>query len=95
VNADREWRELLAARPETSAGFTLRVLTALPPVRPHRERLRIRVLLLAVVLAALVVAALAAPAALTLDAPPRLAVLLVACALLAALLFWSVLTVAD
>jgi hypothetical protein len=96
---DADWQALLATPRQADPGFTLRVLTALPPARPGRERLRAGILLLALALAALLVALVVTPAvvelALALAGPPRLAGFLLGCAGVALLVFWSVLTVAD
>jgi hypothetical protein len=95
VSTEQQWKDRLrGARPPADAGFTLRVLAALPP-RRRGERIRARVLVLAAVLAALLMFATVAPMAAAVNDPRRLIGLVVACVTLAALAFWGVLTVAE
>lgn len=91
---DAEWRGLLGdgPTPPPDRGFTLRVLTALPQTRRRRERLRVAVLLLAVFIAAGLIAATLLPA---LVQPVRMLPGLVVALAMAALAFWTVVTVAD
>jgi hypothetical protein len=90
---DPDWQARLggSSLPPADAGFTLRVLSALPRARPL-ERLRARVLLAAVLLAAVVMAVTVMPA---LADPPRLLPALLMFVGGAALALWSVITVAD
>jgi hypothetical protein len=89
---DLGWEGRLGQPPPADPGFTLRVLTALPPVRRPRERLRTRVLLLALLIAAVLMAVTAMP---VLAEPTRLLPALIVFLVTAALALWSVLTVAD
>jgi hypothetical protein len=88
---ERDWKKLLAP-PPADPGFTLRVLAALPPPRQRRERARTWVLLLVAVVVAILMSATVAPALVHASSPT---VPVLACLSLAALAFWSVLTVAD
>jgi hypothetical protein len=88
---DLGW-ERLGPPPPADPGFTLRVLTALPRTRRPRERLRTRVLLLALLVAAVLMVVTAMP---VLADPPRLLPALIVFLVTAALALWSVLTVAD
>lgn len=90
---DRPWQEALSTPPLPPAdpGFTLRVLAALPRARPL-ERLRARVLLLAVLVAAGLAAVTVMPALLD---PPRLLPAILVFLGTAVLALWSMLTVAD
>ena len=89
-----DWQRLLGEPPAVppSPGFTLRVLTALPPPRRRRERQRTWVLLVAALLAAALLSALMLPA---LASPARLETVVTVCLAVAALTFWTVSTVAD
>jgi hypothetical protein len=94
ANQDRAWQALLGAAPlpPADAGFTLRVLTALPRQRRRRERRRTAVLLLAVLIATVLTAVTLLP---PLAQPTQLVTPLVAGLAMAALAFWTVFTVAD
>ena len=88
-----EWQRLLADPPaRVDPGFTLRVLTALPPVRTRSEQLRARILLLAALVAALLLSIAVLPALVT---PSGWLVPMLSCLIGATLAFWTVLTVAD
>jgi len=91
---DPDWQAWLSGPPPPppDPGFTLRVLTALPPTSRRPERLRARVLLLAVLAAVLLMAVTVMPA---LADPPRLPAALILCLAMAALAVWSVFTVAE
>ena len=90
---DPAWRDHFSAPPLPPAdpGFTLRVLAALPRARP-RERLRARLLLLAVLVATGLTAVTVMPA---LHDPPRLFAAILVFLGAAVLALWSMLTVAE
>jgi hypothetical protein len=89
---ERDWQKLLSDPGPTDAGFTLRVLAALPPPRRRRERLRTSILLLAAILAAVLMAITVAPA---LVHAASLTGSLLVCLFLAALAFFAATAVAD